>query len=656
MSDDSHTDGSVSKDAAADSGIDAVFDSKAFLKTLTGKPGIYRMLDAEGRVLYVGKARNLKKRVSSYFSRSKLGPKTQAMVAQVRGVEVTVTHTENEALILENTLIKSLKPRYNILLRDDKSYPYIFLSENDEYPRISYHRGAKRTKGRYFGPYPSAGAVRESLNLLQKLFRVRQCEDNFFRNRTRPCLQYQIQRCTAPCVEVVNKQDYQQDVRHTVMFLEGKSPKVIDELVARMEKASSEQEFEEAAHFRDQIASLRRVQESQYVSGEGGDLDVIAAALEGGLACVQVFFIRGGRNLGNKVFYPQHVNDAQAGDVLAAFIPQFYLLGSGGGRTIPSEILLSHSPESHNQEDAQSGDAESGSKELLESVLSEESGRRVRIAYRLRGERKKWLEMATTNAQTAVRAHVASKANLLRRFEILQDKLGLDSLPQRLECFDISHTMGEATVASCVVMDTTGPVKSDYRRFNIEGITPGDDYAAMRQAITRRYTRLKKGEAKMPDILFIDGGKGQLTEAEKVMEELQINGVILVGIAKGPGRKPGEEELFVSGHSLSANSLLAKSTPRILPNDSPALHLIQQIRDEAHRFAITGHRQRRAKARNTSVLEDVPGLGPKRRQNLLKQFGGLQEVARAGVEDLSSIPGISKQLAQRVYDVFHSDE
>jgi excinuclease ABC subunit C len=594
----------VDSDGGVDtSSIDACFDSKAFLKTLTGKPGIYRMLDGDNKVLYVGKARNLKKRVASYFSRSKLGPKTQAMVAQVRDVEVTVTH----------------------------------LSENDEYARISYHRGAKRAKGRYFGPYPSAGAVRESLNLLQKLFRVRQCEDNFFRNRTRPCLQYQIQRCTAPCVEVVSKQDYEQDVRHTVMFLEGKSPKVIDELVKRMEKASNEQDFEEAAHFRDQIASLRRVQESQYVSGEGGDLDVIAAVLEGGLACVQVFFIRGGRNLGNKVFYPQHVEDAQPGDVLAAFIPQFYLSassggnGNGSGRTIPSEILLNQPPEEV---------------DLLQSVLSEESGHRVRIAFRLRGERKKWLEMATANAETAVRAHLASKANLLHRFETLQDKLGLDSLPQRLECFDISHTMGEATVASCVVMDTTGPVKSDYRRFNIEGITPGDDYAAMRQAISRRYTRLKKGEAKLPDILFIDGGKGQLAEAEKVMEELQINGVILVGIAKGPGRKPGEEALFLSGQKVAS----------ILPADSPALHLIQQIRDEAHRFAITGHRQRRAKARNTSVLEDVPGLGPKRRQNLLKQFGGLQEVARAGVDDLSSIPGISKQLAQRVYDVFHSDE
>jgi len=634
-------------DTADASSFDTCFDSKAFLKTLTGKPGIYRMLDGDNKVLYVGKARNLKKRVASYFSRSQLGPKTQAMVAQVKGVEVTVTHTENEALILENNLIKSLKPRYNILLRDDKSYPYIFLSENDEYARISYHRGAKRAKGRYFGPYPSAGAVRESLNLLQKLFRVRQCEDNFFRNRTRPCLQYQIQRCTAPCVEVVSKQDYEQDVRHTVMFLEGKSPEVIDELVKRMEKASSEQDYEEAAHFRDQIASLRRVQESQYVSGEGGDIDVIAAVIEGGLACVQVFFIRGGRNLGNKVFYPQHVEEALPGDVLAAFIPQFYLSATGNkksggaGRSIPGEILLNHSP----------GGQEQGGTELLESVLSEESGHRVRLSNRLRGERKKWLEMAAANAQTAVRAQMAGKANLLHRFETLQDKLGLDSMPQRLECFDISHTMGEATVASCVVMDTTGPVKSDYRRFNIEGITPGDDYAAMRQAISRRYTRLKKGEGKLPDILFIDGGKGQMAEAEKVMEELQINGVNLVGIAKGPDRKPGQETLFLSGNSLSE-----KNAPSILPADSPALHLIQQIRDEAHRFAITGHRLQRAKSRNTSVLEDVPGLGPKRRQNLLKQFGGLQEVARAGVEDLSSIPGISKQLAQRVYDVFHSDE
>lgn len=631
MTDETHTE-------TSNEGEGTDFDAKAFIKTLTGRPGVYRMLDGQGAVIYVGKARNLKKRVGSYFTRSQQGPKTQAMVAQVQGIEVTVTHTENEALILENHLIKSLKPRYNILLRDDKSYPYIFLSEGEDFPRLSYHRGAKRAKGRYFGPYPSAGAVRESLNLLQKLFRVRQCEDNFYRNRTRPCLQYQIKRCTAPCVGLVSEEEYQTDIRHTVMFLEGKSPVVTDELVKRMEKASSELDFEEAAHFRDQIASLRRVQESQYVSGESGDLDVIAAVIEGGVACVQVFFIRGGRNLGNKVFYPQHVEEAQPGDVLAAFIPQFYLRenSNGSGRTIPGEILLSDDP---------------GELDLLQSVLSENAGRKVQLSHRVRKERARWLEMATANAKAAVRAQIASKANLLHRFENLQDALGLDSLPQRMECFDISHTMGEATVASCVVMDTAGPVKSDYRRFNIENITPGDDYGAIHQALERRYTRLKKGEGKLPDILLIDGGKGQLAEAEKVMEELQISSVNLVGVAKGPDRKPGQEVLFLSG-----NSLFIKKGPIILPADSPALHLIQQIRDEAHRFAITGHRQRRARARNTSVLEDIPGLGPKRRQQLLKQFGGLQEVARAGVEDLSRLPGISKQLAQKVYDAFHSDE
>ena len=637
-----------------DAGIDAGFDAKAFLKTLTSRPGVYRMLDADGTVLYVGKAKNLKKRVASYFHRSGLAPKTRALVAQIRGVEVTVTHTEGEALLLENNLIKDLMPRYNILLRDDKSYPYIFLSENQAFPRLSYHRGAKRAKGRYFGPYPSAGAVRESLNLLQKLFRVRQCEDSFFSNRTRPCLQYQIKRCTAPCVGLIDEARYREDVRRTTLFLEGKSSKVIDELVEKMEQASQTQAFEEAAQYRDLIANLRRVQESQYVSGEGGDLDVIAAVTGGGLACVQVFFVRDGRNLGNKTFFPRHTDGADAGEVLSAFIAQYYLVGHNG-RTVPSEILVNQA-----LEDA----------ELLQTVLSEESGRRVQISHKLRGERSRWVEMAVTNAENALNTQIATKSTVLRRFEALQDILQLDSPPQRLECFDISHTMGEATVASCVVLDTTGPVKSDYRRFNIEGITPGDDYAAMRQALLRRYTRLKKGEGKLPDILFIDGGKGQVSEAEAVMEELQINDVTLVGVAKGPARRPGQEQLILStrfsgkeflgnessGKELSGASLLSQDTPRILPADSPALHLIQQIRDEAHRFAITGHRQRRAKARNTSVLEGIAGLGPKRRQTLLKQFGGLQEVARAGVEDLARVPGISKQLAQRVYDVFHIDD
>jgi len=627
---------------------DVAFDARAFLKTLTSRPGVYRMLDDEGKVLYVGKARNLKKRVASYFSKTSQGAKTRALVAQIRGVEVTVTHTENEALILENTLIKELKPRYNILLRDDKSYPYIFLSEGDAFPRLSYHRGAKRARGRYFGPYPSAGAVRESLSLLQKLFRVRQCDDNFFRNRSRPCLQYQIQRCTAPCVGLIDEQRYGEDVRHTTLFLEGKSSRVIDELVMKMEQASQALAFEEAAQIRDLIGSLRRVQETQYVSGEGGNLDVIAAVTGGGLACVQVFFVRDGRNLGNKTFFPRHVDGAESSEVLAAFIAQYYLVGHTG-RAVPAEILV-------NQPLA--GGEEGG--ELLQTVLSDECGHKVRITHKLRGERARWVAMAVTNAENALKAQIATKSTVLRRFEALQDVLQLDSPPQRLECFDISHTQGEATVASCVVLDTTGPVKSDYRRFNIEDITPGDDYAAMRQALLRRYTRLKKGEGKLPDILLIDGGKGQVSEAEAVLEELQISGVTLLGVAKGPARRPGEEQLILSAALSTAKgapgTLLREETPRILPADSPALHLIQQIRDEAHRFAITGHRARRAKARNTSVLEGIAGLGPKRRQTLLKQFGGLQEVARAGVEDLASVPGISKQLAQRVYDVFHVDE
>ncbi len=606
------------------------FDAKVFLGTLTGRPGVYRMLDAEGTVLYVGKARNLKKRVSSYFQRTVQSPKTRALVAQICGVEVTVTHTENEALLLENNLIKQLKPRYNILMRDDKSYPFLFLSANHDYPRLGYHRGARRLKGRYFGPYPSAGSVRESLHILQKVFRVRQCEDSFYGNRSRPCLQYQIERCTAPCVSLISRADYAEDVRHAVMFLEGRNSSLIDELVIRMEAAAKALQFEQAARFRDQIASLRRMQETQSVSGEGGDRDVIAVVSEGGTACVQVFFIRGGRNLGNKSYFPRQTEDAEPADILAAFVAQFYLSGEGaGGREIPPQILLNAEPEAAG---------------VLQSVLSEQGGHKIQLIWRLRGERARWQQMAEANARTALRSRLAGKAGVLKRLEALQDALGLDSLPQRLECFDISHTMGEATVASCVVLDGNGPLKADYRRFNIEGIIPGDDYAAMHQALMRRYTRLKKGEGKLPDILIVDGGKGQVAQAVAVLEELQISGVSLLGVAKGPSRKPGQEVLVFAGREMS------------LPADSPALHVIQQIRDEAHRFAITGHRQRRAKKRNTSVLEGISGLGPKRRQQLLKQFGGLQEVARAGVKDLASVPGISKNLAQKVYDVFHADE
>lgn len=604
------------------------FDSKAFLKTLTSRPGVYRMLDTEGTVIYVGKAKNLKRRVSSYFSRHDNSPKTRALVSQICNIEITITHTENEALLLENNLIKEHKPRYNILLRDDKSYPYIYLSD-DAFPRLGFHRGSRNSKGRYFGPYPSASSVRESLNLLQKLFPVRQCENSFFRNRSRPCLQYQIKRCSAPCVDYISDECYREDVRHAVMFLEGKNSDIIDELLQRMDQASRELEFEQAARYRDQIANLRRVQEKQYVMGESsGNLDVIAAVQQNGVGCVQVFFIRNGRNLGNKTYFPRHTAQAESTDILSAFLPQYYLAGA---RSIPAEILINEELEDQ---------------PLLEKVLGEQAGRKVAISSKLRGDRARWLQLATTNAEQALASHLANKQNIMARFEALQEALELDDMPQRIECFDISHTMGEATVASCVVFDTNGALKSDYRRFNIEGITPGDDYAAMQQALTRRFKRLKQGEGKFPDILLIDGGKGQLSQAEQVLEELQVIGVILIGVAKGPTRKPGLEQLILSG----------QDTPIILPADSPALHLIQQVRDEAHRFAITGHRQRRAKARRTSPLEGIAGLGPKRRQQLLRQFGGLQEVARAGVDDLAKVKGISRNLAQSIYDTLHADE
>ena len=606
------------------------FDSKAFLQNLTTLPGVYRMLDADGTVIYVGKAKNLRRRVSSYFSRQDNSAKTRALVAQIQQIEIAVTHTENEALILENTLIKEHQPRYNILLRDDKGYPYIYLSD-EAFPRLSFHRGRRDKPGRFFGPFPSASAVRESLNLLQKLFPVRQCEDSFYRSRSRPCLQYQIKRCSAPCVDYVSAEEYGEDVRHAVMFLEGKNSAIIDELVRRMAEASDALEFELAAHYRDQIANLRRVQEKQYVMGSGsGDLDVIAAVARNGVGCLQVFFIRNGRNLGNKTWFPRHTADSDEAELLAAFLPQYYLSGGSQERPIPPEILVNQAlPE----------------KALLEGVLTEQAGRKVTISHRLRGERSRWLQLASTNAEQALSAHLANKLNIMGRFEALQEALQLDDLPQRIECFDISHTMGEATVASCVVFDTNGALKSDYRRYNIEGITPGDDYAAMHQALTRRFKRLKEGEGKFPDILLIDGGKGQLSQAEQVLEELQVIGVVLIGVAKGPSRKPGVEQLLLSG----------QEQPIILPPDSPARHLIQQVRDEAHRFAITGHRQRRAKARRTSPLEGIPGLGPKRRQQLLRQFGGLQEVARAGIDDLTRVKGISRQLAQAIYDAFHSE-
>jgi excinuclease ABC subunit C len=601
------------------------FDAKAFVKTLTSRPGVYRMLDSEGVVIYVGKAKNLKKRVSSYFNKTGHSAKTQVMVGQISEIETTVTHTENEALILENNLIKELLPRYNILLRDDKSYPYLFIS-GDEFPRLSVHRGAKRKVGKYFGPYPSAGAVRESLNLLQKLFPVRQCEDSVYQNRSRPCLQYQIKRCTAPCVGYISEQDYAKDVQRTMMFLDGKNQQVMAELTDDMETASKDLNFEQAAVIRDRIIALRRVQEKQYVSSSQGEFDVIAAEVRDGMAVVEVSFIRGGRNLGSKSYFPKGSADSSAEAVLSAFIPQYYL-----GKNCPNEILLSHHLEDQ---------------DWIQEVLESDSQHKVALRKPQRGQGVRWMQMVLTNAEISLTQRLTSRTNLLNRYEALQEALALDELPKRIECFDISHTRGEKTVASCVVFGLEGAIKADYRKFNIEGITGGDDYAAMHQALTRRFTRLQKGEGKRPDLLLIDGGKGQISEAQAVLAELNLSDLPILGIAKGPERRPGEETLFLVGRAGEVT----------LPADSPALHLLQQVRDEAHRFAITGHRQRRAKARKTSSLEQIEGLGPKRRQKLLQQFGGLQEVQRAGVEDLAQVDGISKALAQKIYDVFHADK
>ncbi|MEW6332165.1 MAG: excinuclease ABC subunit UvrC [Pseudomonadota bacterium] len=603
-----------------------IANPKSLIMSLPPKPGIYRMLGGKGEVLYVGKAHNLRKRVQSYFRASGLAARVMLLMQQAQNIEITVTHTETEALLLENNLIKTLHPRFNILLRDDKSYPWIFISEG-EYPRIGFHRGAKREKGRYFGPYPSSYGVRETLNLLQKIFRVRQCQDSFFRNRSRPCLQYQIKRCSGPCVSLVTPERYAADVQQAVMFMEGKSQTLVRDSIKQMEQASDKQDYETAAFLRDRIAMLKRIQEKQYITGEGGDADVMAIDATPEAACIVVTWIRGGQNLGSKTFFPRMGAESTPWDMLNAFLSQYYL----SGRTIPARIYLSEAVTD---------------RALLERAFSEQAGKKITLTVNPRGAAKRWIQMAKLNATDALRRHLAGKIDTQERFEALRDALQLESTPERIECFDISHTMGEATTASCVVFDINGPVKSDYRRFNIEGIEPGDDYGAMTQVLTRRYRKVKEGDGKLPDLILIDGGKGQLAVAEGVMQELQLADVKLVGVAKGPERKPGKEQLFLSG----------SGRPTILPPTSAGLHLIQQIRDEAHRFAIAGHRARRGKARTSSPIERIPGIGGKRRQALLKNFGGLREVARAGVEDLARVPGISPQLAQKIYDAFHGEE
>ncbi|HEY8329883.1 MAG TPA: excinuclease ABC subunit UvrC [Pseudomonas sp.] len=608
--------------------MSAVFDSSGFLAACSARPGVYRMFDAEARLLYVGKANNLKKRLASYFRKSGLAPKTAALVARIAQVETTITANETEALLLEQTLIKEWRPPYNILLRDDKSYPYVFLSSADEYPRLGIHRGAKKQKGRYFGPYPSGLAIRESLNLLQKTFQVRQCEDSYFKNRTRPCLQYQIKRCKGPCVGLVDREEYAEYVRRSVLFLEGRSNVLTDELSAAMETAAAALDFERAAELRDQIALLRRVQDQQSMEGGTGDVDVVAAMVSPGGACVHLITVRGGRVLGSKNFFPQVAIEEAAADVLAAFLGQYYLGSSE--RDLPNELIVNCEHEDF---------------AALVAAIAEVRGRELSISHRVRGTRARWQQLAVTNAEQALAARLANRQHVAARMEALGEALGMDEPPQRLECFDISHSSGEATVASCVVFGPEGPLKSDYRRFNIEGVTAGDDYAAMHQALTRRFRRLKDGEGKMPDILLVDGGKGQLNMAREVLQELAVVDLVLLGVAKGVTRKPGLETLYLNDaeHEFT------------LPGDSPALHLIQQIRDEAHRFAITGHRARRGKARRTSSLEEVPGVGPKRRRDLLKHFGGLQELARASVEEIAKAPGISKKLAELIYAVLHSE-
>ncbi|MGP0172611.1 excinuclease ABC subunit UvrC [Pseudomonas sp. NCHU5208] len=607
--------------------MSAVFDSSAFLATCSGRPGVYRMFDGEGRLLYVGKAKNLKKRLASYFRKTGQAPKTAALVARIAQIETTITGNETEALLLEQTLIKEWRPPYNILLRDDKSYPYVFLSDG-EFPRLGIHRGAKKAKGRYFGPYPSALAIRESLALLQKTFLVRQCEDSYYRNRTRPCLQYQIKRCKGPCVGLVDAQEYAEDVRHSVMFLEGRSNALSEELSASMEKASMALEFERAAELRDQIAMLRRVQDQQSMEGGTGDVDVVAVMLTPGGACVHLISVRGGRVLGSKNFFPQVAIEEEGGDVLMAFLAQYYL--GNVERDLPSELIVNVQHEDFAT--------------LVEAIESLR-GRSLSISLRVRGTRARWQQLAVTNAEQALAARLANRQHLAERFEALANVLQMDEPPQRMECFDISHSSGEATVASCVVFGPEGPLKSDYRRFNIEGVTAGDDYAAMHQALTRRFSKIREGEGKLPDVLLVDGGKGQLAMAREVLQELAVPDLILLGVAKGTTRKPGLEVLYLNDaeHEFT------------LPGNSPALHLIQQIRDESHRFAITGHRARRGKTRRTSTLEEVPGIGPKRRRELLNHFGGLQELSRASAEEIAKAPGISKKLAESIYDTLHSE-
>ncbi len=599
-----------------------MFDPKPILKNLPNLPGVYRMVNATDEVIYVGKAKDLKKRVSSYFNKNLPSPRTRMMVSNIVKIETTVTHNEAEALLLENNLIKGLMPRYNVLFRDDKSYPYITLT-GDEFPRLAFHRGAQRKGNQYFGPFPNAVAVRESIQLLQKVFKLRTCENTVFANRSRPCLQYQIERCTAPCVGYITPEDYAHDVHHAAMFLEGKTNEVLNALGDKMNTAAANQEYELAVVFRDRMQALRQVQAKQFVSDFSvSDADVIACAEVQGQHCINLVMIRGGRHLGDKSFFPKNAQDATLTETVEAFLTQHYV-----AQNTPPMIVCGA------EVDAKS----------FEQAFSEQSGRKIKIITNAFGDKRVWLKMAQTNAELALTQKQAAASNQEARLSALREALNLPETTERIECFDISHTMGEATVASCVVFDKGNMQNSEYRRYNITGITPGDDYAAMRDVLTRRYKKVAAGEGKRPDLVFIDGGKGQLGVAIEVMQEVGLEDILLVGIAKGEERKPGLETMIFSDTGEMLN----------LEKDNPGLHLLQQIRDEAHRFAITGHRAKRAKARMHSSLEDIDGIGAKRRKALLTRFGGLEGVKDASIDEIAQVEGVSKALAEKIYGEFH---
>lgn len=598
-------------------------DAKTLIKSMPSLPGVYRMLDEENVILYVGKARNLKKRVASYFRKQLDSPKTQSLMNRALSLQITITQTDNEALLLEANLIKEHRPRYNIMWRDDKSYPYIFVSTEQAYPRLNLHRGSKAEKGRYFGPYPSAGSVYDTLNLIARVFKLRSCEDSVFAHRSRPCLQYQIQRCTAPCVALVSQERYAQQVQDALLFLEGKSQEIIQKLADRMEEVASQLNYELASYYRDQIVQLRKIQTQQYVLGENIDVDIIATSIQHQQAAIAILFIRQGRLLGHKIFFLNPGLESHAADILESFIPQYYLDASRH-ELIPGLMVLGEKLPNQT---------------WLEQALSENLKHKIQMVGKSRSRYREWLRMAEANAKHALTQHILEKQNVLTHLAELQQALKLEEPLTRIECFDVSHTLGESCVASCVVYGTTGALKSDYRRYHIEGITEGDDYAALRQVLTRRYEKKILEGAVLPDLILIDGGKGQLKIAEQVLGELQLTQIPLLAVAKGPTRKAGYEQLFLRNKKLLS-----------LAPDSAALHLIQFIRDEAHRFAITAHRARRAKSRRHSQLETIPGIGAARRRQLLRHFGGLQQLEGASISEIAQVSGISQSLAQKIYE------